>query len=135
MNKSIGPTFTSELLAANVSLDGWSWGADGSFSFGDVSPSVQAQILAVYDAHNPAAQVQTPNAEGFTTQLKTVFGNDATLMNTLLTKYPLFLRALDGKNYDYMKLLLGQALSAGDITAQQQADMYQAGLQYNIPLT
>jgi hypothetical protein len=51
----IGPTFTTELKAAGVPLDGISWLPEtGELRFEDsVSPDTRAQAQAVLTAHNP----------------------------------------------------------------------------------
>jgi hypothetical protein len=59
---NIGPTFTAELRAANVPLDGYSWDwATGDITFAEsVSDAVVTQVNAVYAAHDPAAQTVPP---------------------------------------------------------------------------
>lgn len=59
MAKAIGPNFIAELKAAGVTLNGWTWGKDGTFYFGNVQQATRDQIQAIYEAHNPA----TPEAD------------------------------------------------------------------------
>lgn len=50
----IGPNFIYELKAAGISLNGWTWGKDGTFQFNALPQPTRDAILAVYAAHNPA---------------------------------------------------------------------------------
>jgi hypothetical protein len=69
----IGPTFVSELEAAGVPLEGYSWDITaGTFSFSaGVPETLVDQVAAVYAAHDPAAQTDppTPYPPGAPTQL------------------------------------------------------------------
>jgi hypothetical protein len=58
----IGPTFASELAAAGVSLDGYSWNIfDGTFTYNhDVPVATRDAVAAVYAAHDPEAQTDPP---------------------------------------------------------------------------
>ena len=52
--KAIGPAFGAELMAAAVSLEGYSWGADGTITFNDeVTQATRDQVAAVLAAHDP----------------------------------------------------------------------------------
>lgn len=60
MNK-IGPTFSAELSAAGVSLDGIAWGEDGAFCFReDVTQDTRDAVEAVLAAHDPAKMAPPP---------------------------------------------------------------------------
>lgn len=54
MAKAIGPNFLQEIKASGISGNGWAWGADGTLNISGLPPAVQAQIQAVYAAHDPA---------------------------------------------------------------------------------
>jgi|SRR5579883_159291 len=61
----IGPTFGNELIAdataKGYSVNGISWGADGTFHFDpSVSQQTIANVQAVLAAHNPAKQLPPP---------------------------------------------------------------------------
>lgn len=53
MAKAIGPTFPFELLKAGLLGLPYSWGSDGSFNYGAMTPGQISQVTAVYNAHNP----------------------------------------------------------------------------------
>lgn len=57
MPKRIGPTFPAELAAASLTGLPFSFHDDGTLLFGDAVTEVQRRaVLAVYDAHDPAAK-------------------------------------------------------------------------------
>jgi len=54
-NKSIGPSFASELRAANVTDWRFWWTSDGVITFDQaVAQRDRAVVLGVYESHNPA---------------------------------------------------------------------------------
>lgn len=59
MTKAIGPSFSDELQAAGLMGLPFTWGADGSFEFSPaMTPEQTAAVMAVYGAHDPAAEVE-----------------------------------------------------------------------------
>ena len=56
--KNIGPTFPNELESAGLLGMPFSWGSNGEISFSEnMTKSQKAAVLAVYEAHDPAAQL------------------------------------------------------------------------------
>lgn len=54
--KKIGSTFATELKAAGLFGLPFAWGDDGQINFGEeITKAQKAKIIAVYDAHDPAA--------------------------------------------------------------------------------
>jgi hypothetical protein len=59
MARIIGPSFSEELLAAGVSLEGIAWGEDGQLCFvDDVPQAVRDTVAIVLAAHDPTREAQ-----------------------------------------------------------------------------
>jgi hypothetical protein len=61
MTKAIGPGFATELKAAGLLGQHFSWQPDGTLEFfADTPPAIVAAVQAVYAAHDPAAAAPPP---------------------------------------------------------------------------
>lgn len=114
MAKQIGANFSSELKAANIGGDGWSWGADGAINFGSLPQTTRDQILAVYAAHDPLAPDKSPNIVGFEGALKTVF--PISRRKAIAKEYPWFIIALRDRNWTDAQAYLVDAHQTAVIT-------------------
>lgn len=71
--KTIGPTFSAELLAAGMLGEHFTWLPDGTLEFfEDTPPAVVSAVEAVYAAHDPEAVpvVPEPTKADLITQLQ-----------------------------------------------------------------
>ncbi|MBF6030844.1 hypothetical protein ICY20_24140 [Pseudomonas sp. P115] len=62
--KQIGPNFHYELVEAGVLGLPFGWTSDGDFTFNEDMTQEQTEaVLAVYEAHDPAKEVEQAAAE------------------------------------------------------------------------
>jgi len=89
--KAIGATFAQELMAAGLIGLPFSWGADGSLTFGgDLTAAQKAAVEAVYEAHVPASTLSIEADQARATRDALIAATDYLLM----ADYPITVEAL-----------------------------------------
>ena len=81
-----------------------------------------------------AAVIRLPDPVGFEGMLKVLFGN-VIRINSLLSKYPLFLWALRDRNYQLVQETIRAAQGAADISATEYAAIRGYVAEKAIPIT
>lgn len=90
--------------------------------------------LVRYATEAEMTPVPQPDTRKFEGMMKVALGSPAAI-NTLLTKYPLFLWTLRDENWPYVEQLILGAHAAGDVTAPQYAALQAAVTASHLPIT
>lgn len=123
----------SELIAAGLNGLPFTWAADGTLMLDNLTTGQQADVLAVYAAHNPALSL--PDVDGFKLALIGIFGGDLLAINLLYREYPLFKDFLDSQTWSGVQLILGDAWATGTIATDIYLAIKAALPAASIPVT